>query len=167
MDSNKVKLLRLAWAAITLLVLALLLMLDISRQREALQLESRVIYEFAHERTLVNEVLLQNLVELVESDPNNIVAIKRYAHELRELYPHIRRLLLLQRVEADELADHEQAMRLKGFAEYGCETARRDRYWKAVGPRCSTRLYSPSHLMSRGCVCWGATPTRSARTVRR
>lgn len=123
MDSNKVKLLRLAWVGITVLVLALLLMLDISRQREALQLESRVIYEFAHERTLVNEVLLQNLVELVESDPANMVAIERYAHELRELYPHIRRLLLLERVEADELESHEQAMRQKGFTEYAVRSS--------------------------------------------
>ena len=118
MESNKVELLRLVWAAITVLVVVLLLMLDISRQRESLQLESRVVYEFAYERTLVNEVLLQNFVELVESNPQDMQAIARYSRALRELYPHVRRLQLYQRVEAHALEAHQRSMRERGFSEY-------------------------------------------------
>ena len=117
-DSRKVGLAKLLWVGVTLVVLALLLMLDISREREALQLESRVVYEFAYERTLINEVILHNFVELVENDYTDQAAITRYTRELRDHYPHIRRFLMYQRVNADTLAEHEQQMRDRGFSGY-------------------------------------------------
>ncbi|MEH6652138.1 MAG: CHASE domain-containing protein [Motiliproteus sp.] len=114
----KMKLISLAWFVVTMLVLVLLLLLDISRQREQLQLESRVIYEFAYERTLINEVILHNFVELVETDSTNTQAITRFSRELREHYPHIHRLQIYQRVEQDQLEQHQRLMRQRGFNGY-------------------------------------------------
>lgn len=118
MNINPFKLITFAWAAITLLVLGLLLQLDIERQREALRLESRVIYEFAYERTLINEVILHNFVELVETDYTNTEAISNFSRALRDHYPHIRRLQVYQRVDSDHLDQHEQQMRQQGYAGY-------------------------------------------------
>ena len=112
------KLISLAWFVVTILVLVLLLLLDISRQREQLQLESRVIYEFAYERTLINEVILHNFVELVETDSTNTQAITHFSSELRKHYPHIHRLQIYQRVEPDQLQQHQRIMRQRGFSEY-------------------------------------------------
>lgn len=114
----KFKLISSAWFVATVLVMALLLLLDISRQREQLQLESRVIYEFSYERTLINEVILHNFVELVETDSTNTQAITRFSRELREHYPHIHRLQIYQRVEPIQLQQHQLAMRQRGFSEY-------------------------------------------------
>ncbi len=118
MKFNSVKLISLVWAVITLLVLLALLMLDIGQQRHALQLESRVVYEFAHERAVIDEVILHNFVELIELDHDNMAAIGLYSRELMEHHPHIQRLLLYQRVAPDQLVSHEQQMREAGFAEY-------------------------------------------------
>lgn len=119
MKINKVELASLLWAAISIFVIALLLLLDISRQRQTLQLESRVVYEFAYERALINEVILHNFVELVETDYLNVAAISQYSREIREHYPHLQRLQLYQRVDPDQRSAHEQKMRDRGFADYG------------------------------------------------
>ncbi len=118
MQLKKIKTMSLAWAAVTLLVLALLLLLDLGRQRQALQLESRVIYEFSYERTLINEVILHNFVELVETDYTNTDAISHFSRELREHYPHIRRLQIYQRVGSDSLQQHERQMQQQGYTDY-------------------------------------------------
>ncbi|MEH6470720.1 MAG: CHASE domain-containing protein [Halopseudomonas sp.] len=123
MKFKKVEWASLIWAAITVFVLILLMLLDISRQREALQLESRVVYEFAYERALINEVILHNFVELVETDYTNIAAITRYSRELRDHYLHLRRLQVYQRVDADQRDEHEQGMREKGFEDYSIHRA--------------------------------------------
>ena len=118
MKFNKLEWVNVLWAVITLFVLGLLLLLDISRQREALQLESRVVYEFVYERALLNEVILHNFVALVETDYSNHAAIKRYASKLRRHYPHLRRLQIYQRVSVDQQGAHEQAMQAKGYSDY-------------------------------------------------
>jgi two-component system sensor histidine kinase UhpB len=118
MKANKLELASLLWAGITLFVIVLLLLLDISRQKQTLQLESRVLYEFAYERTLINEVILHNFVELVETDYTDIDAIQQYAREIRGHYPHLRRLQIYQRVDPDHIAEHEQQMRDRGLLDY-------------------------------------------------
>ncbi len=110
------------WAAITLIFLLMLLMLDISRHRETLQLESSVIYEYAYERALINEVLLNNFVELVENDTADEQAIRRYARDMREHYPHIAYFLLYSRVSGDQVSSFEAARQADGYPEFQLRT---------------------------------------------
>ncbi|MEH6824183.1 MAG: ATP-binding protein [Motiliproteus sp.] len=118
MKFTKVKLAGLLWAAGTVLVIVALLLLDINRQQQALQLESRVLYEFAYENVLINEVILHNFVELVATDHTDIATITRYSRALREHYPHLRRLQIYQRVGPDQQALHEQKMLGAGNSGY-------------------------------------------------
>ncbi|MEH6813023.1 MAG: ATP-binding protein [Motiliproteus sp.] len=113
--NQKVTALGVLWAAVTLVFIFLLLMLDVSRHRERLQLESSVIYEYAYERALINEVLLRNFVALVENDLNDRSAIQHYASEMREHYPHISYFLLYERVDAEKVAELESKMISQGL----------------------------------------------------
>ena len=103
--------------------LVLLLLLDISGHRESLQLESSIIYEYTYERALINEVILHNFVELVETDLQNLVAIRRYAKDMREHYPHILRFQMLQRLSLSALSQFEQKMRAQGLPEFKVHAA--------------------------------------------
>ncbi|WP_210397187.1 CHASE domain-containing protein [Motiliproteus sediminis] len=107
-----------AWSVVTCFFLGLLLLLDISGHRESLQLESSIVYEYTYERALINEVILHNFVELVETDLNNFEAIRRYAKDMREHYPHVLQFQLLRRVEERQVAAFEQEMRDRGFPDY-------------------------------------------------
>lgn len=118
MKFNKLELASLLWAGVTLFVIALLLLLDLSRQKQTLQLESRVVYEFAYERAMINEVILHSFVALVETDYRDDAAIAHYSREIREHYPHLRRLQIYQRVDSDQRAAHEQLMQDKGLSDY-------------------------------------------------
>ncbi len=110
MIKKKLLALSFAWAAVTVFFLLLLLLLDISRHRESLQLESSVIYEYAYERALVNEVLLHNFVLLVANDPGDFPAIQRYAREMLDHYPHILRFEMYQRVASQQVPGFERHM---------------------------------------------------------
>ncbi|MFT6917100.1 MAG: two-component system sensor histidine kinase UhpB [Motiliproteus sp.] len=118
MGINKVRLSALLWTAITVFVIAMLLLLDINRQRQMLRLESRVVYEFAYESALINEVILKSFIELVETDYRNTEAIGQYSREILEHYPHLRRLQIYQRIDPDQRSMHEQEMRGRGFTGY-------------------------------------------------
>ncbi len=96
----------------------MLLMLDVSRHRETLQLEASVIYEYAYERALINEVLLRNFVALAENDLNDRDSIKNYASQMREHYPHISYFLLYQRVSAEKASELEAKMNADGLAGF-------------------------------------------------
>ncbi len=118
MNLTKLKLISLLWAGVTLCVMALLLLLDINRQQQTLQLESRVVYEFAYRRARINEVILHAVVALVKTDDRDDAAITRYSREMRAHYPQLRSLLIYQRVDADQRVAHEQAMQDKGISGY-------------------------------------------------
>ncbi|MFT5722541.1 MAG: two-component system sensor histidine kinase UhpB [Motiliproteus sp.] len=118
MKINKVGSAALLWAAISVFVITSLLFLDISRQRQTLRLESRIVYEFTYERALVNEVILKSFIELVETDYRNVEAISQYSREMLKHYPHLRRLQIYQRIDPDQRSGHEQQMRDRGFSNY-------------------------------------------------
>ncbi|WP_207061561.1 CHASE domain-containing protein [Motiliproteus sp. SC1-56] len=122
MIKQKLTALGVVWAVVTLFFLVLLLLLDISEQRENLQLESSIIYEHAYERALVNEVLLHNFVELVETDPDNLDQIRRYATEMREHYPHILRLMIHERIQPAQVESLEREMHGRGYPRFRVRT---------------------------------------------
>lgn len=103
--------------------LVLLLLLDISGHRESLQLESSIVYEYTYERALVNEVILHNFVELVETNLHDMVAIRRYAKDMREHYPHILRFQLLRRLNNEQIPEFEQQMRAQGLPNFEVRAA--------------------------------------------
>lgn len=103
------------WLLLTACLQLFLLNLDYSRIQQQVRDEAGYLYDSIYDRTRLNEVLLQSFTTLVDAQPNDHQALRRFATSMRTRNPHIARLQLQERVSITDQSAFELKMRARGY----------------------------------------------------
>lgn len=95
-----------------------LINLDYNRIQQQVSEEASYLYDNIYDRTRLNELLLQSFTTLVDAQPDDHQALRRFATSMRARNPHIARLQLQQRVSITQQRRFEQGMHARGYSYF-------------------------------------------------
>lgn len=95
-----------------------LINLDYTRIQQQVSEEASYLYDNIYDRTRLNELLLQSFTTLVDAQPNDHQALRRFATSMRARNPHIARLQLQEQVAVSEQRRFEQGMHARGYTYF-------------------------------------------------
>ena len=103
------------WLLLTGCLQLFLLNIDYGRIQKQVNDEAGYLYDSIYDRTRLNEVLLQSFTTLVDAQPDDHQALRRFATGMRTRNPHIARLQLQERVSINDQNAFEETMRTRGY----------------------------------------------------
>lgn len=106
------------WLILTGCLQLVLINLDYSRIQQQVSEEASYLYDNIYDRTRLNELLLQSFTTLVDAQPDDHQALRRFAISLRARNPHIARLQLQERVSVRQQSRFEQGMHARGYTYF-------------------------------------------------
>ncbi|MCU0935983.1 MAG: CHASE domain-containing protein [Gammaproteobacteria bacterium] len=125
------------WLIATAGLLALVLTLEGQEAEKRFRQQANLIFAALHERTHVNEVVLEGFAAALRSlPPIDDGRVREYARAMLARYPHIFKLAVSPRVPGEHRAAFEAQMRAMGYPDYQVRTFAydTDRRWRPAPP---------------------------------
>ncbi len=106
------------WLILASCLQLVLINLDYTRIQQQVSEEASYLYDNIYDRTRLNELLLQSFTTLVDAQPDDHQALRRFATSMRARNPHIARLQLQERVSVSQQRRFEKGMHARGYTYF-------------------------------------------------